>query len=142
MREQKGYVFHRYNSWFVRYWDDVLQPDGAVKRVQVCKKLDVEYGGDYRTEKSVRLFVAQILAPLNSGLAQSAEHDAGFRFCRKILPARVRLQETAARDAQAVPRRVELLPKTAHGQTDAPGFPHRPRRADACSDRGAIKVRP
>jgi integrase len=68
MREQKGYVFHRYGSWFVRYWDDVLQTGGTVKRVQVCKKLDVEYGGEYRTEKSVRPFVAEILAPLNSGL--------------------------------------------------------------------------
>jgi integrase len=68
MREQKGDVFHRDGSWFVRYWDDVIQPGGAVKRVQVCKKLDVEYGGDCRTQKSVQPFVAQILAPLNSGL--------------------------------------------------------------------------
>jgi integrase len=36
--------------------------------IQVCKKLDVEYGGDYRTVKSVQPFVAEILAPLNSGL--------------------------------------------------------------------------
>ena len=68
MREQKGYVFHRYGSWFVRYRDDVLQPDGTVKHVQVCRKLDVEYGGDFRTVKSVQPFVAEILAPLNSGL--------------------------------------------------------------------------
>lgn len=66
--EQKGYVFHRYGSWFVRYRDDVLQPDGTVKRVLLCKKLDVEYGGDYKTKKSVQPFVAEILAPLNSGL--------------------------------------------------------------------------
>jgi integrase len=64
MREQKGYVFHRYGSWFVRYCDT----DRTGKRVQVCKKLSVEYGGEYRTEKSVRPFVAEILAPLNSGL--------------------------------------------------------------------------
>lgn len=38
MREQKGYVFHRYES-SVRYRDDVLQPDGTVKRNLVCKKL-------------------------------------------------------------------------------------------------------
>jgi integrase len=68
MREQKGYVFHRYKSWFVRYADNVLGPDGTVKRKLVCRKLDVEYGGDYRTEKSVRPFVAKILAPLNGGL--------------------------------------------------------------------------
>ena len=68
MREQKGYVFHKGQNWYVRYYDDVVQGDGTVKRVQVCKQLDVEYGGDYRTEKSVRPFVAEILAPLNSGL--------------------------------------------------------------------------
>ena len=68
MRQQSGHVFHRGKAWFVRYYDDVLQPDGTAKRVQVCKRLDVEYGGDYRTEKSVQPFVAEILAPLNSGL--------------------------------------------------------------------------
>ncbi|MBZ5660550.1 MAG: site-specific integrase [Acidobacteriia bacterium] len=84
MREQKGYVFHRYNSWFVRYWDNVLQPDGTVKRVQVCKKLDVEYGGDYRTEKSVRPFVAQILAPLNSGLLNPQSTMLVSEFVEKM----------------------------------------------------------
>jgi integrase len=68
MKEQRGYVFHRYGSWFVRYRDDVLQADGTIKRTQVCKKLDVEYGGDYKTRKSVQPFIAQMLAPLNAGL--------------------------------------------------------------------------
>ncbi len=67
MREQKGYVFHRYKSWFVRYCDDVVGADGVVKRKLVCKKLDVEYGGDYRTQKSVQPFVREILAPINAG---------------------------------------------------------------------------
>jgi integrase len=84
MREQKGYVFHRYNSWFVRYWDDVVQPDGAVKRVQVCKKLDVEYGGEYRTAKSVRPFVAQVLAPLNSGLLNPQSTMLVSEFVERI----------------------------------------------------------
>ena len=39
MREQKGRVFHKGPSWFVQYRDDVIQPDGTIKRVQVCKKL-------------------------------------------------------------------------------------------------------
>ena len=68
MREQKGYVFHKGKSWFVRFCDDVMQPDGTIKRKLVCKKLDVEYGGDYRTEKSVHSFVRDILAPVNAGL--------------------------------------------------------------------------
>jgi integrase len=68
MRQQTGYVFHRGTAWFVRYYDDIVQPDGTIKREQVCKKLNVEYGGDYRTRKSVQPFVAELLAPLNSGL--------------------------------------------------------------------------
>jgi len=72
MREQTGYVFHRGSSWFVRYRDDVLQSDGMVKHTQVCQKLPVEYGGDYRTKKSVRPFVADILAPLKNRAARAA----------------------------------------------------------------------
>src|SRR5204862_4516237 len=68
MREQKGYIFHKGKSWFVRYCDDIMQPDGTIKRKLVCKKLSVEYGGAYRTAKSVQPFVDEILAPLNSGL--------------------------------------------------------------------------
>src|SRR6267378_8540833 len=68
MREQKGYLFHKGSSWFVRYCDDVMQPDGTIKRKLVCKKLSVDYGGSYRTAKSVQSFVDDILAPLNSGL--------------------------------------------------------------------------
>ena len=68
MREQKGYLFHKGQSWFLRYCDDVMGKDGKIARKLVCKKLDVEYGGDYRTEKSVQPFVREILAPVNSGL--------------------------------------------------------------------------
>lgn len=64
MREQRGQVFHRYGSWFVRYYET----DSTGKRVRRCEKLKVAYGGEYRTEKSVRPFVAEMLAPLNSGL--------------------------------------------------------------------------
>src|SRR6266404_4202820 len=39
MREQRGYVFRKGQSWFVRYYDDVLQPDGSIKRVQKCERL-------------------------------------------------------------------------------------------------------
>ena len=67
MREQKGYVFHKGKSWFVRYCDDVMQPDGTIKRKLVCKKLDMEYGGEYRTRRSVQPFVDDILKPINAG---------------------------------------------------------------------------
>ena len=68
MRQQKGHLFHKGKSWFVRYCDDVMQSDGTIKRKLVCKKLDVEYSGDHRTEKSVEPFVRDILAPINAGL--------------------------------------------------------------------------
>jgi integrase len=64
MREQKGYVFHKGTSWFVRYWDT----DHTSKRVQKCEKLKVDYSGEYRTRRSVQPFIDEILAPLNSGL--------------------------------------------------------------------------
>lgn len=68
MREQRGYVFHKGKSWFVRYCDDVMRPDGTVKRKQVCKRLVVEYGGAYRTKASVKPLVQELLAPVNNGL--------------------------------------------------------------------------
>ncbi len=67
MREQKGYVFHKGKSWFVRYCDTRRQPDGTTKRKLCCEKLKVAYGGEYRTEKSVRPFVQDLLRPVNSG---------------------------------------------------------------------------
>jgi integrase len=67
-RQQNGYLFHRGKSWFLRYCDDVLKPDGTIKRKLICKKLDVEYGGEYRTEASVKTFVQEILAPVNAGV--------------------------------------------------------------------------
>jgi len=68
MREQKGYLFHRYQSWFIRYMDDVRQTDSTIKRKLVCRKLDVPYAGEYRTKKSVQSFAKELLAPVNSGL--------------------------------------------------------------------------
>lgn len=66
-RRQQTYLFHRGKSWFLRYCDDVLKPDGTIKRKLMCKKLDVAYGGEYRTEASVKPFVQEILAPVNAG---------------------------------------------------------------------------
>lgn len=84
MREQRGYVFHKGKSWFVRYCDDVMQPDGAIRRQQVCKKLTVDYGGEYRTQKSVQPFVAEILGPLNSGRLNPQSTMLVSEFVEKI----------------------------------------------------------
>jgi integrase len=64
MRRQTGYLFHRGQSWFLRYYDT----DASGQRVQKCEKLKAFYGGEYKTRRSVQPFVDEILAPLNSGL--------------------------------------------------------------------------
>src|SRR5258707_1211822 len=84
MREQKGYLFHKGSSWFLRYCDDVMQADGTIKRKLVCKKLSVDYGGSYRTAKSVQSFVDDILAPLNSGLLNPQATMLVSEFVEKI----------------------------------------------------------
>lgn len=65
-REQRGYVFHRGGSWFVRYCDDVMV-NGVVQRKLICKQLPVPYCAEYRSKASVRSFVRDILAPVNAG---------------------------------------------------------------------------
>jgi integrase len=64
MKQQTGYLFHRGQSWFLRYYDT----DFSGKRIQKCEKLKVAYGDEYKTRRSVQPFVDEILAPLNSGL--------------------------------------------------------------------------
>src|SRR6266849_4066311 len=80
MREQRGYVFHQGKSWFVRYYDT----DHTGKRVQKCEKLKVGYGKEYRTAKSVQPFVAEILAPLNSGLLNPQSTMLVTEFVEKV----------------------------------------------------------
>lgn len=93
MRHQKGYIFHRGKSWFVRYCDDVMQPDSTIRRKLVCKKLDVEYGGEYRTKKSVRPFADEILAPVNAGTLNPQSTMSVVEFVEKFyLPEYVERQ--------------------------------------------------
>jgi integrase len=84
MREQKGQVFHKGKSWFVRYCDDVIQTDGTVKRKRVCKKLSVDFCDEYRTRKSVQPFVDEILAPVNGGLLNPQSTMSVTEFVEKV----------------------------------------------------------
>ena len=84
MREQKGYIFRRGTSWFVRYYNDVMQPDNTIKRIQVCEKLPVEYGGEYRTKASVRSFAQEILAPINAGTVDARSTMLVNEFVDKV----------------------------------------------------------
>src|SRR5712692_5359111 len=93
MREQKGYVFHRYGSWFVRYWDT----DHTGKRAQVCEKLKVRCGVEYKTRRSVQPFVDEILAPLNSGLLNPQSTMLVTEFVERVyLPEYVKKNLRAA----------------------------------------------
>ena len=97
MRQQKGCVYHQGKSWFVRYCDDVLQSDGTLRRKLCCHKLPVEYGGDYKTRRSVQPFVEEFLAPLNSGLLNPQATMLVTEFVDTIyLPQYVKKQLRAA----------------------------------------------
>jgi integrase len=65
MKTQRGYIFRRGDSWFLRYNDTVLR-EGVPVRAQLCKKL-ATHSDTYRTKKSVRPLAAEILAPVNAG---------------------------------------------------------------------------
>lgn len=50
----------------------------------VFKKLDVEYGGEHRTKKSVQSFVDEILAPVNSGTLNPRSTQTISEFVEQV----------------------------------------------------------
>ena len=83
---QTGHIYKKVNkkgkgSWYLRYWDTIIQPDGSAKRKLVTKQL-APYP-EYRSKDSVKPLAVEFLSPLNSGklrpestmtLAQFVEH--------------------------------------------------------------------
>jgi integrase len=65
MRIQKGYVFRRYNFWYVRYHDDVME-NGVVVRRQISTRL-APVNEEYSDKRSVQALADIILAPVNAG---------------------------------------------------------------------------
>ena len=51
-RHQKGYIFRRGRSWYVRFYDSVVQPDGSIKRVQVARRV-APVCDQYRSRRAV-----------------------------------------------------------------------------------------
>jgi integrase len=91
-RAQKGYLFHKNAAWFLRYFDDVLV-DGAIQRKQICKKLDVPYGGKYKTRKSVAEWASKILVPINAGTANPQSTMLVSEFVRShYLPSYINVE--------------------------------------------------
>jgi integrase len=64
MKHQDGYIWHEKGAWFGRWRENVLEPDGTVKRVQRSKKL-TDYCDRYRTKSDVRPLLDEILQPMN-----------------------------------------------------------------------------
>lgn len=65
-RHQKGCVYRKGNWWYVRFYDNIVQEDGSIKRVQVARK--VARCSDYRSKRSVVPLVKELLHPINTGL--------------------------------------------------------------------------
>ncbi len=65
-RHQKGYVYKKGRWWYVRFYDDVMQEDGSIKRVQVARKV-APVSDDYRSKGAVKSLVEEKLRPFNNG---------------------------------------------------------------------------
>jgi integrase len=65
---QRGQVFKRNGSWYVRYYRDELK-DGQPVRRRVCEKL-ARYSDDYRSKRDLQPLIEPVLSPVNSGDAQ------------------------------------------------------------------------
>jgi integrase len=65
-RHQQGYIFKKGQGWYLRYYDSVVAPDGSSSRKARCKKL-ANYGGKYRSKKSVQPLAEEVLRPINDG---------------------------------------------------------------------------
>src|ERR1700681_4575625 len=88
--EQRGYIFHSGNNWYVRYRDNIMGPDGVVVRKQICRKIEgVDYPA-YKTKSSVRPFVTDLLAPISSGMVNAQSpcpllHSLTKSICQNLL---------------------------------------------------------
>jgi len=84
---QRGQVFRRNGSWYVRYYEDQLQ-EGRLVRRRVCERL-ARYSDEFRSKKDVLPLVDQILSPVNSGDAQPESSLTLAEFVQKrFFPAR------------------------------------------------------
>src|SRR5271170_8349981 len=65
---QRGQVFRRNGSWYVRYYQNEIK-DGAPVRRRICARL-ARYSDDFRSKKDVLSLVDELLFPVNSGATQ------------------------------------------------------------------------
>ena len=91
MKQQRGYIFRKSKSWFIRYSDTVLR-DGRSVRVQLCKKL-APCSDQFRTEKSVRPLAAEILQPINAGTQDVRSTMAVSDFIEAVYLPEIKTQK-------------------------------------------------
>ncbi|HZQ21692.1 MAG TPA: hypothetical protein VFA89_02735 [Terriglobales bacterium] len=84
MRHQTGCIWRdaKRRAWFGRWYQDVVQPDGTVKRKLVARKL-ADISDRYRTKSDVRPLLDDILRPLNEGKVDARSTMTLGSFVRK-----------------------------------------------------------
>jgi integrase len=84
---QRGQVFRRNGSWYVRYYQNEFQEGQPVRR-RVCSRL-ARYSDEYRSKKDVLPLVDDLLFPVNSGAAQPESSLTLAEFIdKRFFPAR------------------------------------------------------
>jgi integrase len=91
LRQQKGCVYPQGKSWILRYCDNVMQPDGTIRRKLVCKTLPFPYDGkSKKPPRELREYVADIVAPINKGMLVPRSTIPVAEFIEKVyLPEHV-----------------------------------------------------
>ena len=67
-RHQKGYLFKKGSTWYLRYYDRVMGAAGDVEHKQKCRKL-ADAVGRYRMKQAARELAEDFLRSLNDGSA-------------------------------------------------------------------------
>jgi integrase len=65
-RTQKGHVYLKGGSWYVRYYDFRISADGTIERVQKAHRLGRAIN-KYRSKKAANQLAEEFLAPINAG---------------------------------------------------------------------------
>src|SRR5215472_14271296 len=76
---QRGYVFEDCGTWYVRYRENVRQPDGSIKRVQTARPIATKL--EYPRKRDVMPLVKKFMDEINS---TSFSPDAGMSVARFI----------------------------------------------------------
>ena len=82
-RKQRGHFYWRYGSWFLRYSDNVLQPDGTIRRKLLSKKLASGIRESKAIPKAIAKLADETLNLVNSGKLNVSETMSVSDFIEK-----------------------------------------------------------